>query len=290
MLQKPSSAVRLIRRLPARELALRLWNRVVRLRPEFVAETVFGARIHCHPRDIIQATIVHFGVWEPEITELFRALVRRGDVAVDVGANVGYYSMLFATLGADVIAIEALPQLAGEIERNARLNGLRIRIENVAVTEKAGKAMLYQAPDTNIGMSTLKTGAFSLGIAVPAAPLFDLLGTDLKRISLIKMDIEGAEAPPMRDIAANLDRFGERLAICVEAASDWAEAFERILAAGFRAWRIPNDLSTLWRRLLDDEPAGSLQPVTAFPREQCDLLLLSPQSARELAAAGYLPA
>lgn len=274
MLQKPSAAVRLIRRLPKRALALRLWNRIVRLRGMASAETFFWADMRVDPKDIIQATILHFGVWEPEISEIVQRLVRRGDVAVDIGANVGYYSLLFARLGAGVVAIEAHPDLVLRLIEHDRINRAGMRVIGCAVAKDVGIVELFEAPRTNVGMSTIIPGKFSRSLRVRSSPLMPLLRYDQRsHVSFIKIDVEGAEAPIMREIAANLDELSDRLSICVEAGSDWSDAFDALLSAGFSAYVIPNDLATAWQRLLDDAPAGKPVRVSSFPREKCDLIL-----------------
>jgi hypothetical protein len=60
---------------------------------KFIVSTAFGRQIAGDTRDIVQQHIYYFGVWEPNLT---RWIVRRlapGDVFIDVGANVGYYSL-----------------------------------------------------------------------------------------------------------------------------------------------------------------------------------------------------
>lgn len=275
MLQRTSRAVRLIRRLPHKSFALRLWSGVERLRGPAVVRTAFGAKMHCDPNDIVGATILHFGVWDPEITEIAKSIVRPGDIAVDVGASVGYYSLLFSKLGAQPVAIEPVPRLAHEIEENDRLNRFNIRIETVAATGHKETVQLHQPPRANFGTGASKRGRFADSITVAAAPLLDILkGVDLKRVSLIKIDIDGAEAPVMREIASNLARFGDRLAICVAVGSRWNDAFEALVAAGFGAWRVPTNLETLWARLLADEPSGKPVRIDAFPAEACDLVMM----------------
>lgn len=291
MLQRPSGAVRLISRLPKRSLLLRLWNRVLRSKAGKIRrETVFGATMRCDPKDIIEATIVHFGVWEPEITALVQKLIRRGDIAIDVGSHVGYYALLFSKLGAKPIAIEAHPRLAAEVIENDRHNAFKIDVRNVAVAAERGTVTLYEAPATNSGMNTLSSGMFASGVRVEAAPLLDILSdVDLQRVSLIKIDIEGAEAPAMRDILANLPRFSDRFAIIVEAAADWRQTFDGFLAAGFNAWRIPNDLSTAWERLLADEEPEAPRRISSFPSEQCDILFKRSELPRARADPRSLP-
>jgi hypothetical protein len=53
--------------------------------------------------------LIQNGVYEPEETELIKKLVKPNDVCIDVGANVGYFTVLMAKLGAYVYAFEPEP-------------------------------------------------------------------------------------------------------------------------------------------------------------------------------------
>ena len=60
----------------------------------FVAKTIFGMQITGDAKDIIQQYVYYFGVWEPHITSWISSSLRPGDGFIDVGANIGYYSLL----------------------------------------------------------------------------------------------------------------------------------------------------------------------------------------------------
>jgi hypothetical protein len=96
----PRVFLKLISRLPfGKRTALRLYNRVVmHVWPRHRAKTYFGAEMDCDVRDMIQATLIHFGVWEPAVSNALAKRLKAGDVAVDVGANIGYYSSCSRTL------------------------------------------------------------------------------------------------------------------------------------------------------------------------------------------------
>ena len=64
----------------------------------FVARTTFGAAIAGNTKDLIQRHIFYFGVWEPNLTGFLTTRLNRGDVFVDVGANIGYFSLLASRL------------------------------------------------------------------------------------------------------------------------------------------------------------------------------------------------
>ena len=144
-----SPAVRLISHLPVgRRLALRVWNRVVRVFGTATTKTYFGSLMECDPRDSIQATILHFGTWEPNVSRVFEELVKPGDSVIDLGANIGYHTLLLSKLvGASgkVIAVEALPELAAatkiwrrmfQSEEQLARDGLKFMKEQVAKRRK----------------------------------------------------------------------------------------------------------------------------------------------------------
>lgn len=277
----PSTAVRLIKQLPfGRRFALRWWNRMARVIGMSATTTYFGATMECDPRDSIQATILHFGTWEPNISRMFEEVVRPGDIAFDLGANVGYYSLLLSKLvgkEGKVIAVEALPELATRIQRHADINDApNIMVVNAAIADSAGTVPLFRAPVTNVGMSTtLANRGFEEFGMVPAIALTDL-PVDLSRVTLIKCDIEGAEVPILRHLLEHLDRFGKRLFVEVEASTtdnpDWPALFNAFLAAGFHAYEIPNRLVTLWDELLHDQAEKPFVAVTTLPSGEPDIL------------------
>ena len=117
----------LVRTLPSRRLVLRLLEDVFAAhfawRPfETTARTREGLRMQIRCPDQIQERIYLFGIWEPAITRFVKGRLKPGDLFVDIGANVGYYSLLAAKLvGSEgqVIAIEASPTIARKLEQNS---------------------------------------------------------------------------------------------------------------------------------------------------------------------------
>jgi len=274
--------VSLIKRLPAgRDTALRLWNRVVRLRGPQEVITYFGAKIICNARDIIQASIAHFGIWEPSVSRAFERFVMPGSVVVDAGANIGYYTLLAAKLvGPDgtVVAIEALPRLAAEVAMNASINGFtNVRVVNVALSDQPGELLLYEAPSTNVGMTTTKADrGFAATTVAKALPLTDVLSADeLRRVSFLKCDIEGAEGPVMNQLLDGLALLSPDLVIVVEASDtkEWDSLFERFRNEGFHAYQLYNELNTMWSDLLHDKAPQDWKSVSTKPKGQVDLLL-----------------
>ena len=77
--------------------------------------------------ELVERNIILNGVWEPESTAIVRRFLRPGDVFCDVGANIGYYTLLAAQIvgrRGRVVAVEAMAEPAAILAANVFLNGL----------------------------------------------------------------------------------------------------------------------------------------------------------------------
>lgn len=125
-----------------------------------------------------------------------------GRVFLDVGANVGLYSLAAAARGATVVAFEPNPRTRARLLANIRLNGLesRITVREEALSDAVGSATLFD--DVQQGRSGANAGVASLSnknaggraIEVKTSTL-DAVVEELRlpRVDWIKMDIQGAE-------------------------------------------------------------------------------------------------
>jgi FkbM family methyltransferase len=144
----------------------------------------------------VSATIVDAGTWEPHIVEAMRRLLSPGQTFVDVGANVGYHTMVAASIvgptGA-VHAFEANPDNARLIAYSIELNALEhVRLHPVALSDSAGYEWFASAIGSNGGITEHSQGMppSPSSTVVPAIRLDDV---ELGRLSMIKIDVEGAE-------------------------------------------------------------------------------------------------
>lgn len=269
--------------LPAARLGFRAYNKALRiLGPEHLATTYFGARLHCNPQDLIQRMILYFGVWEPDVSRVIEQNLTAGDVFVDIGANIGYDTLLASSrVGATgkVVSIEASPRTFALLQRNLAANpsSSNVRAVNAAVSDRPGTLDLYEINEGNIGAATtLASRGGTLMASVEALPLAEILKPDeLSRLRLIKMDVEGAEPPILRHLLEQLSRYPATMDIVVEASPDddleaWRDVFGRMRAAGFTAWAIENDYELEW--YLRWRRPATLQRVEAMPTRQQDLL------------------
>jgi len=133
--------------------------------------------------------------WESHIGPVLQKHLPLGGVFVDVGANIGYFSLLAASLlgpAGKVIAFEPIPDLCKQINKSILENNFdTIDVRNCALGKSVGQERLgmYQH---NIGGSALHATAADSYIDVPLRMLDSELQT-LVRLDVMKIDVEGFE-------------------------------------------------------------------------------------------------
>ncbi|MGW0825426.1 FkbM family methyltransferase [Streptomyces sp. NPDC002845] len=237
--------------------AVRCLNSHLREHPRRrVVETRSGARFAVDTRDLIQRYLYLFGVWEPHMTSWLQRRLRPGDGFVDVGANVGVFSVLAAQLVGDkgrVAAIEASPVLHRRLVQQARLNGCgNIRAVNAAVSDRRGILTFVLASSRNMGANSIVPydGPAESMFEIEAFPLPELLDpAEIATARVIKIDVEGAEGSVVRGLAPVLDRLRPDAEITVEVTpermarlGDRAQDLLRTMTdVGFHVYRLAND-------------------------------------------------
>jgi FkbM family methyltransferase len=222
----------------------------------FETKTEFGAIIRGNTGDFIPSAIYYFGVWEPHLTRFIQDRLLPGDVFVDVGANIGYYTLWASKLTGStgrVVAIEASARIYHTLLEHLALNHAdNVRPVHCAVSDVEGVLPVFTGPGYNSGRTTTvpKEDQPTSEGEVRAAPLPSLLSADeMARARIVKVDVEGAEWAVAQGMRPLLSACREDLEIVIEVSPDRlaeqghsvAEIFELFLNHGFRAYRIEND-------------------------------------------------
>ena len=177
------------------------------------------------------------GYMEPHILETISEHLQPGDVAYDLGANIGYLSMLMARrVGptGTVVSFEPMPQNAAQIRHNAGLNGFQhVVVREEAVGDRDGTAsFMVDAFATNHHLTEMGTSTpnpkGSIDVAIRA---LDSVARELPDPNFIKMDIEGAEAMAIRGGAEMLRRAQPALLIELHGTRD--AVVERLEELGY---------------------------------------------------------
>ena len=89
---------------------------------ETVARTSYGFLMHLNTRDFIQHTIFVTGRWDDDVGRVILSRLKTDDVFVDIGANVGYFSLLASQICSKVISFEPNPTCLAQLNRNIEIN------------------------------------------------------------------------------------------------------------------------------------------------------------------------
>ena len=195
------------------------------------------------------------GTYEYSKQKAFAAAVRRGDVVYDLGANVGFYSLLACVLAGPegrVFSFEPVPRNVALLRKHLRMN----RATNCTVIEAAvggseGIAQFDVSSEASMGHLT---GEAESGLAVRVVTLDGMVSSgQLPPPNVVKCDIEGAEFDLL-----DSPRFGETVSqtnqICIEFHHRWREfgklktvaAVARLRKLGFVvAWVSPSNEEAL---------------------------------------------
>ncbi len=156
-----------------------------------------GFSLYVRDGDAAVGRAVKSGAYEPHVAAIFQKYLRAGMHVLDIGANIGFFTMLSAALvtpSGSVMAIEPNPENAKLVELSRRANGF----ENVTIVQAgAGRELgllVLNTAYSNGTTSALSGDAAELADAttVPCLRIDDIVPAD-RQIGFIKIDIEGAE-------------------------------------------------------------------------------------------------
>jgi FkbM family methyltransferase len=151
-----------------------------------------------------------YGVFEPFETELVKKEIKKGDVILDIGANIGYYTLIFAKLVGQegkVFAFEPEPDNFALLKKNVETNGYKnVILVQKAVSNKTEKTKLYLCEASAGDHRIYDSLDGRKSIEIEAIRLDDYFKGYDGKIDFIKMDIQGAEGRAIQGMPNLLDK------------------------------------------------------------------------------------
>ena len=208
--------------------------------------------------------LIFQGYWEMWITAAIARYARAGTTTIDIGANVGYYSMLLAeAVGAEgrVVAFEPNPRIAEMLEMSVSINGYasRVSVRREAVAEASADSLTFAIPKHEPKNAALvKNDAerasfqeqFGDNLQFIDVPSRSLDSLNLSNVGVVKIDAEGAEREIWRGMQATVERNPD---ICI--------FMELNASRGYDALAFHEELSTRFPvRHVDFD--GEVRPLT----------------------------
>ena len=178
-----------------------------KIRPDVA--TVGNNKMLLNSLEAFRLALNDYDVREKFETDYFKNNIKPGMTVLDLGANIGFYTLLFAELvGKEgrVFAFEPEPNNFSALEKNVKLNKLtNTTLVRKAVSDKTGEIDLFISEsmgrhtiyNTKNSRETIKIGSVSLD---------DFLRKYTKSIDFIKMDIEGSEYAALLGMSSILEK------------------------------------------------------------------------------------
>lgn len=166
---------------------------------------------YVNPEDgFVGQVVAEAGMYEPHLTEAISACLGPGGTFLDVGANIGWFSLLAASLVGDtgqVVAVEAdrdnSDLLLASLEANSYSH---VTVLTVAAGDRAGVMRLQQLGGSNAAAYRIDEPG-SAGDRLVTAVALDQLAGMFSRLDVIKIDVEGSELLVLRGAGELVDRF-----------------------------------------------------------------------------------
>jgi FkbM family methyltransferase len=217
-----------------------MWERIVDL--------PYGIRMHAEFREAIGMTLLLGEMYEPALTQRVAANLGRGGVFVDVGANMGYYTLLASRLvGNDglVLAFEPSHANLAQLGKNLMLNGCQnVLVFSEALSDCARVAKLSLPWVFNSGVCSLgngpssglsESGRFTLTPTRRFDDVVASIGLD-RPVSVVKIDAEGHEPQVVRGMEKLLRSTPNVQLVCELASMSYpvADFISNLRSLGFR--------------------------------------------------------
>jgi FkbM family methyltransferase len=219
------------------------------------------------------------GDFEPSTARLLHSRLRDGDIAVDVGANIGFFTLVASQRvgpSGKVYAFEPVPSTNAALRDNLRINSAgNVVVHQVALSNCDGMVTIYEGPARNKGLSSMRRiDDAARELNVPSAAL-DHIDLDTGPIRLVKIDVEGAEQLVIEGMVECLKRWHPWL--IVEITDGFLARFGhsalslsgKLRELGYRMYEINDDGITLMPEAPDAWPKQFNAFFSAEVGENC---------------------
>lgn len=194
------------------------WWTYLRMKKPVIMNWVKGLKIRIYPKNEVFRSLYVTGIYDPNVAVVIDSLLPQKGVFIDVGANMGYLSMIASRAVGELGKVYALEPSKRDFLRlvdNINLNGLtNVYSHNLAVLDINKKLEMNIAGEERSALNTFGRefsykGTEKLGTEMVQAVTIDgFVDTeDIEKVDLIKLDIEGSELLALKGARDTVEKF-----------------------------------------------------------------------------------
>jgi len=166
------------------------------------SKTWDGIHMELDTSDFIQRTIFLTGLWDSNVRSVIVDLLQDGDVFVDAGANVGYFTLLAAKLvgsSGRVFSFEPNPATLELMRRNIEINSYdNIKVYEAGLSDRDNTGVLFLDNEGNSGAASQRQN-YGVKVPINLVTLDSILEENsVGQVRLVKIDVEGSEIQVLR--------------------------------------------------------------------------------------------
>lgn len=246
------------------------WNKLFKENEFIEFNLASGVKINLYKDSVLSRSI--YKGFEKEETDYLTSILREGDIFIDIGANIGLFSLMASkAVGSKglVISFEPTPNTFSRLSENVKLNDFKnINVRNIGLSDTTDELTFYISKngyDAWNSFAPSQDNKLEIAIKVPVSTLdFELIDIEKSKIKLVKIDVEGWEKFVLNGGKDFLVNFNPIVMI------EFTE--ENTFNAGYPVhdiYRIMQDFGYKWYRLND----GKLIPEVQKMRYPYDNLI-----------------
>ena len=194
------------------------WWSYMRMKKPVIMNWVNGLKLRIYPKNEVFRSIYVAGIYDPNIAVVINSLLPQRGVFIDVGANMGYLSLLASKVVGELGKVYAIEPSSRDFLRlvdNVNLNGLgNVYSYHIAILDSHKKAEINIAGEERSALNTFGKefsykGTEKLGAEeVQAVTIDEFVDTEkIGKVDLIKLDIEGSELSALRGARDSIEKF-----------------------------------------------------------------------------------
>jgi FkbM family methyltransferase len=184
------------------------------------------------------------GEYEPQETKIVKDLVKPGNICLDIGANIGYYTVLMSKLGGRVWSFEPEPSNVELLRKNVEINNIYAHVFDIAISDDSGEQNLYLS-DASHGMhrmyKSVHTGKKPIKINAGQIDRFEF-----PKLDFVKIDVEGTELSVIKGMINTINKTKPNMMIefhpptLVEAGTDPQYLYDLLQKLCYSIYLIPD--------------------------------------------------